>query len=130
VVLLSFNTFAQGDPYNIDKHLASVFPKQMPSFVRQNSKPVAVNKKMQKTQYLFSGTESGVGYLREGDTVLVFRGQPWLSLGTGLYIGPIPQLAKAPCERRPMSPETQQVILQAGAQAAQQIFWRMSQQRW
>lgn len=140
VVLLSFTTTFAQQGKTVGQHLFDMFPKEMPEYIRQNSKKVPVTKKLQKEQYRFFNQDTSfIGSLRLGDTVLIYDNQPWLSLVTRYMIEPVTSVnanaavkkTRMARKRRPINPQTQQVLLQVGTQAAQQLFWQISQrQRW
>jgi hypothetical protein len=141
VLLISATTFAQQEK-TVEQHLLDAFPKEMPEYVRQNSKIIPVNKKLQKEQYRFFNRDTSfIGSLRLGDTVLIYNNQPWFTMVKRYMVEPVTNTVpvvkvvkvkqpKQPRQRRPMNPQTQQAILQVGSQLTNQIFWQMRQRGW
>lgn len=120
IVLASFVAGAQitAEQKNF---IAQAFPKEMPNVVIANTEVVPVTKKKArkfakkyKKGYLYSDLMGKVysGYIRQGDTLLVFNGKPYYSVGQTAFMVPV---EKQKVAKQPKSPEQraqgQQMIL-------------------
>jgi hypothetical protein len=95
IILISF-TFAANTQTTMEQKsfLARVFPKDMPDHVLKNTEVVPVTKKYAKKHndvYLHDDLKGNTypGYIREGDTLLVFNSQPYFSIGQNVFMVPV-----------------------------------------
>jgi hypothetical protein len=108
VILISLVATVNAQTVEQKTFLAGIFPKDMPDHVLKNTKIVPVTAKYAKKHndvYLHDDLQGGnvyPGYVREGDTLLVFNGQPYFSKGQGVFMKPVPEqnTAKAPKQKR------------------------------
>lgn len=124
--LLSFTSTASAQtPEEMKAFVAQRFLKEMPQYVLQNTEIVEVTKKVAKKYkgvYLYTdanGTDMYQGYIRTGDTLFVYGGEPFYSTGQHRFIAAgiaEQKVAKGKTRkvREPKSPEqkarTQEVL--------------------
>ncbi len=107
--------------------LAQIFPKDMPDHVLKNTEIVPVTKKYVKKHnevYLHDDLKGKVyqGYVREGDTLLVFNGQPYFSAGQNLFMTPVVEQKVAKQKKMPKTAEQRQQTNQVVGQVVNTVL--------
>lgn len=91
--------------------LAKAFPKYMPEYVLKNTEVVPVTGKYAKKHddvYMHDDLKGNTypGYIREGDTLLVFNGVPYFSTGQKVFIIPVPKQGNTKVSKQKNAPKT------------------------